>query len=312
MGTKAVLIVGASGFIGTHLALRLRDEYRVFATYHKHAMQMPGVTYIPLDIANRNWIKRAVYTARPDFVIYLTGSGDPIWCEDQAKMAEFLHTGGVATISQAVDILQPKFIYLSSAYAFDGARGNYHETDTVLPDNVLGKSKLAGENIVRTKLNYIVIRSSPLFGRGNGYRLSALDRLRITLQKGQRIELADNEVHSFAPVQGLVELIQRTLTSGIRNKTIHYGGLTKVSHYDFARLFAEHQGYDPRLVLRAARPQINGSAVNLHWDYSLNSTLAADSFKIKPYLLEEAFELLVRQPEPPSDLEKAGFHLKVA
>jgi dTDP-4-dehydrorhamnose reductase len=312
MSAKAVLIVGGSGFVGTHLAQKLRDDYRVFATFQKHGIRMPGVTYIPLDIDNRNWVKRAVYTARPDIVVYLAGYADPIWCEDHAKETERVHQVGVATVSGAVDILQPKFIYLSTCFAFDGAKGNYRETDTVLPDNVLGKSKLAGENNVRTKLNYMVIRSSPLYGRSNGYHLSFMDRLRMNLAKGNRIELPDNEVHSFAPINGLVELLERAIGSGVRNKTIHYGGLTKLSHYDFAKKFAEHAGFDPKLVTRAPKPQIKGSTLNLSWDYSLNSSLAVETFKVQPYLLEDGLKLIEQKPEQPDEPDLAGIQIKAA
>ena len=44
-GTKAILIIGGSGFVGTHLALKLREGYKVFATYHTKRFAIPGVTF---------------------------------------------------------------------------------------------------------------------------------------------------------------------------------------------------------------------------------------------------------------------------
>lgn len=298
MATKSILIVGGSGFLGTHLALKLRENYKVFATHFHSSARIPGVTFIPLNIENRTWAKRVVYTAMPDVVIYAAGSNSLVQAQKNARAAERLHTVGPATISSATDVLQPKFIFVSNCYLFDGNRGNYHETDTVLPDTALGKAKLGGENQIRGKsLNYLIARSSPLFGRGNGYSLSFFDSLRIALSQKKRVELSTEEIHSFAPVYGFVDFIARLVDTGIRNKVLHYGGLTKVSYFEFGRAFAKRFGFDPSLILPVG-PQgqagkkalITGESAPL--DYSLNSTFMVENLKLKPLLLEEGFDLV--------------------
>ena len=138
--TRSVLIIGGSGFIGTHLALKLRAGYKVFATYNRHRIFLPGVTTLPASLFNRDWAKRITYLARPDFVIYAAGTNNVEWCEAHARDAEQLHTSGAATISNLSEIFQPNFIYLSNSYVFDGSKGNYHEGDIVLPSTSLGKA----------------------------------------------------------------------------------------------------------------------------------------------------------------------------
>ncbi len=317
--TRAVLIVGGSGFIGTHLALRLRDQFKVFATHLKHRINIPGVTSVPLDVDNKDWSKRVAYTCKPDVVIYACGFNNVKWAEDNTKDAEFVHTSGAGTLTNAADIFQPKFIYLSNCHVFDGSRGNYHETDTVLPATALGKAKLGGENFVRGRsLNYVIVRSSPLIGRGNGLSLSFLDRLRMALDRGERVELSTNEVHSYAHISGLVDLIARVADSGIRNKILHFGGLTKVNSLEWGRAFAERFGYDPKLVMEAQikvqaeeekakqqQEQPNKkkafSAPDLgNRDYSLNSSLAIEMLKVKPLLMEQCFDLIEKDLVPPS------------
>jgi nucleoside-diphosphate-sugar epimerase len=63
--TKAVLIIGGSGFIGTHLALKLRETYKVFLTYNTHPVLIPGTTPIPFNVEGRDWAKRLAYTTQP-------------------------------------------------------------------------------------------------------------------------------------------------------------------------------------------------------------------------------------------------------
>lgn len=291
MATKSVLIIGGSGFIGTHLALRLREEYKVFATYCSRPVQIPGVSFFPLNVANRNWVKRVVYTANPDVVIYAAGSNSLEWAEADAREAEKIHTGGPATVSNVADILQPKFIYLSNCYAFDGHRGNYHESDIVLPGTALGKAKVGGENFIRGKsLNFLVVRSSPVFGRGNGRRFSFLDRLRMKLDRGERVEVPCTELHSFGLATGLADFVARLVDSGPKNKFLHYGGLTKATYYDFAKLFAQRFGYNAELLV-PRRPQAKQAHEAPLLDYSLNSSQMAQGLKIKPLLLEESLDL---------------------
>ena len=144
--TRSVLIIGGSGFVGSHLALSMRDQFKVFLTYHSRPIKIPGVTSLPLAADNRNWAKRVAYTAKPDAVIFAAGNNNVLAAERDPRTTEHVHVGGPATVADVADILQPKFIYISNCYVFDGSRGNYHETDTVLPDMALGKSKLGGEN----------------------------------------------------------------------------------------------------------------------------------------------------------------------
>lgn len=290
--TKTVLIIGGSGFLGSLIALRLREGYKVFATHHEHRIRIPGVTFIPLHLANRNWSKQILAVTKPDVIIFAAGSNDPLWAEENMREAERIHVAGPGSVTM-ISESQPKFIYLSSCYLFDGNRGNYHETDVVLPALTLGKLKLGGENFIRGKsVNYNIVRLCPLYGRGTGIRLSFLDRLRMQLDRKQRIELSGSELHAFAPASGAVDLIVRLVDGGPKNKILHYGGLTKVSYADFARKFAARFGYDSDLIVET---KTRSSQL---LDYSLNSTYVTQNLKVQPLLLEEGFDLIEKQLVP--------------
>lgn len=291
--TKSVLIIGGSGFIGTHLCLRLREEFKVFSAYRSNNVQIPGVTPVPFNSIDRDWCKRVIYNIEPEVIIYAAGTEGMEWAEANARDADQSHTSGPANVCTVAAILQPKFIFLSNSYVFDGRKGNYRETDTVLPATTLGKAKLGGENFIKGRsLNYILVRSTPVFGRGNGRNFSMLDQIRYRLERGMRVEMVDNELHGYAPVYGLTEFVARLVATGPRNKIFHYGGLTRVSPYRFAKAFARRFGYDEKLVVtRNARYLRAGAEEGEISDYSLNTSEAANTLKIKPLLLEEGFDL---------------------
>ncbi len=302
--TKAILIVGGSGTIGAQLALELRGTHRVYATYFKKPFRMDGVTPIPLNLTDRIWCKRVLYTIQPEVIIYCVGNNDPDFAGRHERIAELTHSGGPANLLGTTDFGSTKFIYLSSSYVFDGGRGNYREGDVVLPSSNLGKYKVGGENYIRGKsVNYIIVRSAPLISQGNGYTQTFLDRLIFGLSHGHRLALPSTDLYSFAHISTLRTLISRLVDSGIRNKTIHCSGLTRASQYDFARLFAQRFDFDPSLVVASGGSVLGASggyqggkavltAAPLHLDFSLNGSQAAEILKIKPLLLQESFDLI--------------------
>jgi dTDP-4-dehydrorhamnose reductase len=301
IGTRCVLIVGGSGFIGTQLALKLRDHFKVFATYHKNSIHIPGVTSIPFDITKKDWVKRVVFTAQPEIVIYAIGNPSLEWCAEHTNEAERVHLDGPSTLAIMIGMMQPRFIFLSSPYVFDGSVGNYHENDMINPGTVLGRMKSGAENVVRSKLsNFIILRVSPVIGRGNGKNSSYLDRLRIALDRNQRFEASNQELHSFIVADSFAEVVKRLIDSGLKNRVVHYGGITKVTYYEFAKEFAKRFGYDESLISPKAQPPVTtaGLGEDFIFDFSLNSTPAIEALKIKPLLLEESLDLIEKQLVP--------------
>jgi len=304
---KSILIVGGNGFVGTHLCLGLRDRYKVFCTYHKTHIHMPGVTSLPMDILNRDRVKRIAYTVEPDVVIYAAGKNDVIWAEQNERTAENLHSGGPSSVATVVDIFKPRYILLSNCYVYDGNYGNYSETDTPLPSTMLGRAKLNGENYIRSRSwNHVVIRSSPVFGHGNGIHLSDLDHYRMRLSRKERIEVSTQTLLNFAPVSQLVQLVQRLIDGGPRNKVLNFGGLTKLTQFDFVKAYAKRFGFDENLIypLRSQQAVIkkfgseSDSGRESTYDYSLNCSGASKIMNIKPLLLEEGFDLLEKELVP--------------
>jgi dTDP-4-dehydrorhamnose reductase len=287
---KAILIGGGSGYLGSHLAAHLREGYKVFATYTTHHTRMDGVTFLPFNVFDRDWIKRVMFSVQPEVIYYMAGSDSSAWAERHAREAERLHTSGAVSVLTGAEILQPKFVYMSNSLVFDGHRGNYHETDVVLPSTNLGKAKVGGENFIKGRsINYIIVRASPAYGLGDGRHAAFLDRLRMGLESGSRLELPDEELHSFCTVYDLCEMLGRLVEGGPRNSVLHYGGLTKVTHYEFARRFAQRFGYDDSLIVRAANPQAEQR------DFSLNSSVVAKTLKVQPLLLEQGFDFIEKK-----------------
>lgn len=299
-GVKSVLIFGGSGFVGTHLAMSLRNDYKVYATYFSHPIQIPGVTFIPCHVSRRDWMQKMITTIQPDIVISALGNPDLQWCMKNPKDAERVHADGPSSLALIVGMNPPLFIFLSNSYVFDGTHGNYHENEITLSSNLLGKLTSSTESVIRSKcMNYLILRSSPIFGRGNGKNLSFLDRLRMSLDRNQRFEAPHHELHSFVYAPSFIAAVKALIQSGIKNKIFHFGGLTKLTHYEFSRRYAKFFGYDEMLI--SIQPQKEAPTLTPErgvLDFSLNSTLSYQTLKVQPLLLEESFNLIQQELIP--------------
>lgn len=287
---KTILVIGASGFIGSNVVNHLRKRHRVVAAFNKSIVRFPGVSHYIYMLGDRDYMKRMITIVKPDVIIYCAGINDFVECHKRPRVAEAVNSFGPVVVSAASDTVTQRFIYLSSAYVYDGRKGNFAEGDVVLPQTNFGKGKLAGENYVRSKfLSYTILRFSPVFGIGSIYHPSVFDKMRMKLERGERVELPKNEVHSFLSMGIALKAIEWAATGETANHTYNLGGLTKLSWYDFGVLAAESLGFDSSLVV-ASKGNFEEDV-----DFSLNGSELVRHLQIDPLILEQGLDLLKQQ-----------------
>ena len=287
---KTILVVGASGFLGSCVVENLRKRHKVIAAFNRNIIRFPGVSHFMYMLSERDYMKRMVTLVKPDVIIYCAGVSDFMECATKPQIAESVNSFGPVVIAAAADTLACRFIYLSTSYVYDGRKGNFLEGDVVLPQTIYGKSKLAGENYVRSKLvSYTILRFSPIYGLGSIYRQSLFDQIRLKLQRGQSVELANREVHSFLSMEIALKAIEWAAITETQNRTYNLGGLTKLSWYDFGLALAEAFGFDPSLVIPGK------GSFDEDVDFSLNGSELVRQLQIDPLILEQGLDLLKQQ-----------------
>jgi dTDP-4-dehydrorhamnose reductase len=285
----SILIVGGNGFVGSALARGLAAQYSVFCTYQKEFTPIDGVTYLKNKTLNdKEDCKRQVHLANPQIIIYCAGIHDLIYCEKESRHAQIGHSAGIGNILAASELIKSKFIYLSSDFVFSGVDGNFSEGDTAIPAYQLGKLKLGGENFVRSRAsNHVIVRCAPLIGRGPLDHPSWIDQLRVNLLTGKGMKLEQHRLHNPVHVKSLVGVIQKIIEKEVRNKTLHWGGLNKVSLYDLAHLFAEHHHLDAQKI-----EATDADALAVASDYTLNFTQTLRLLQMEPLSLIQSLEML--------------------
>ena len=144
-----IVVTGGSGRFGTVLK-RSKFNYRLFFPKKNQ-----------LNILEFNSIKRYLSKIRPFCIIHLAGLSRPMKIHEKkvSKSIE-LNIIGTANIVRACEMLKIKLIYFSTSYVYPGKKGNYKETDPLLPSNNYAWSKLGGDASVQMYKNSLILRAS--------------------------------------------------------------------------------------------------------------------------------------------------------
>ena len=112
-----------------------------------------------LDITNLKSIKKFLKREKPTSVLHLAGLSRPMSLHDKDISKSInLNIVGTANLVRVCSEYNIKLIYFSTSYVYPGKKGNYSESDTLLPWNNYAWSKLGGECAVQMYKNSLILR----------------------------------------------------------------------------------------------------------------------------------------------------------
>ena len=112
-----------------------------------------------LDITNLKSIKKFLKREKPTSVLHLAGLSRPMSLHDKdIRKSINLNIVGTANLVRVCSEYNIKLIYFSTSYVYPGKKGNYSESDSLLPWNNYAWSKLGGECAVQMYKNSLILR----------------------------------------------------------------------------------------------------------------------------------------------------------
>ena len=145
---KKVVFTGGNGRFAEAIK-KIKNPYKVFYPNKKE-----------LNILSEKTIENYLQKIRPKILVHMAGLSRPMkQHEEKIHRSIELNIIGTANIVKVCSRMNIKVIYLSSGYVYQGKRGNYKETDAILPWNNYGWSKLGAESAVQMYKNSLIIRA---------------------------------------------------------------------------------------------------------------------------------------------------------
>ena len=112
-----------------------------------------------LNILSLQSLNKYIKKYKPKYLIHCAGLSRPMNIhEKNISKSIDLNIIGTANIVKICEQYKIKLIYFSTAYVYEGTKGNYKEDDPILPINNYAWSKLGGECSVKMYKNSLILR----------------------------------------------------------------------------------------------------------------------------------------------------------
>ena len=147
MNKKKIIVTGGSGRFANVLSKAKLKLNIVFPSKNE------------LNITKTSSIEKYIKKHKPKYLIHCAALSRPMDVHDKEISKSInINIIGTANIVKACNQFNIKLIYFSTGYVYPGIKGNYKETDGVLPFNNYAWSKLGGECAVAMYKNSLILR----------------------------------------------------------------------------------------------------------------------------------------------------------
>lgn len=248
------LLLGCDGQVGWQLQRSLAPHGEVVACSRRDC-----------DLGDPAALRTLVRRERPQVIVNAAAYTAVDRAESEAELAWAINAAAPGVLAEEAAALDALLVHYSTDYVFPGDRAEpYAEDDPVGPQNVYGRSKLAGEEAIRAQAcKSLIFRTSWVFGaRGNNFVKTIL---RLAAER-QSLNVVGDQVGSPTPaamiatVTGVVLAMLghgRRLAPG-EQRLYHLAARRPVSWCEFARAIVtdavETPGFALELVPDAIVP----------------------------------------------------------
>lgn len=234
---NTLLITGASGYLGSHIARQARAAWRVVGTTYTQAPVLPEVEAIRLDIRDPEAVSELMQAVLPRAVIHTAFDAS------SPEGMQSVIVQGTRNVALAAAAVGAYMIHMSTDMVFDGEHAPYSPGDPPQPITVYGRAKAQAEqSVARLLSTAAIVRTSLIYGFAppDPRTTWVLDSLR----KRMPITLFTDEVRSPIWVEQLSAALLE-LAAGALPGIWHVAGSAPIDRYEFGLRLARAFGEDP-------------------------------------------------------------------
>lgn len=232
---KVVWVAGNEGFVGTVVTKGLEQAgYAVVGTDAE------------LSVTEPERLEAFAEEVQPSIIVNCAGiRRDATTLDTKAKAYE-VNALGARNMAVVANTVGATIVQVSTDDVYDLSRDELaNEFDQPHPNTPYGKSKLAGETMVRaTTSDHLIVRTSWLYQAESG----RFGKVMEAAKSGGTYEARTDQFAAPTSVGFYMYYLLKMLERGAKG-TYHITPKGKASRYDFAYKILELAGYDPDAVL---------------------------------------------------------------
>jgi dTDP-4-dehydrorhamnose reductase len=274
-----VAITGATGLFGCGLVEVFGTRREVFPLTRQEA-----------DITRGDEVRAAFARLKPDVVIHPAGIPDLDICEANPARGFLVNYHGTRNVVESAREVGAGVAYVSTDAVFDGKkREPYTETDPTIPGTVYGRTKLRGEQVVKTLPAHWIFRVSVLFGPGKAnFVEKALRKLAAGETYAVAVDQLGSATYTLDAARKIMEVVEAR-----RHGLYHLSNQGACSRYELAVKAAEFARLDPKGSSGKPDREMGRRAPRLKYAFMAMDALAGAGFTL-PRRWEEALAEYVR------------------
>lgn len=213
-----------------------------------------GLPRLQCDIADCRSVEHALDRYEPELIVNCAAYTSVDKAESEETQAFRINAEGSRILAEEAVRRAIPLLHISTDYVFDGAKASaYQESDAVAPLGVYGRSKLAGEEFIRTaNPQHVILRTAWVYGVYGQNFLKTMVRL---AQEREELRVVGDQrgcPTSTADIAEAILAVARRIKNGsppVVWGTYHFTGSGETSWHGFAkeivRVQAEKTGKTP-------------------------------------------------------------------
>jgi len=292
---ETILVTGVHGLVGQYfLQLPELSKFNVVATSRGvcrvNELLKENMVYVDVDITDELRINEVIAEYQPSVVLHLGAAAQPDWCEENQSACLEINVKATEYLAKATEQVNGFFIYISTDFVFDGNGGPYTEADEANPVNFYGKSKLAGEDVVKNiSKTWAIVRTVLVYGNTiDGTRSNILTWAKNALVENRPIKVVGDQIRTPTYAGDLADGILKVAIQKAEG-IWHISGKDTVSPFDIAIKVANYLNLDTNLITKVDASVFTQPAIR-PLKTGFNIQKAINELEYQPISLVEGIE----------------------
>ena len=239
-----ILVTGSNGQLGSEI----RDLKEFFPQW-----EFLFTDVDTLDITDEKAVDVFLKKNKPTVIVNCAAYTAVDKSESDMHAAHQINAIGPGVLAMASKKFNTRFIHISTDYVYDGMNHKpYEEFDPVNPAGVYGKTKLAGERLIRSgNPEAVIIRTAWLYSAyGNNF---VKTMLRLGSER-ESLKVVFDQIGSPTYAHDLAQAVLEVIAAGQGKSSESYAGIYHYSNegvaswYDFATTIFEIAGLSCKVI----------------------------------------------------------------
>lgn len=293
-----IIITGGSGLLGQYLNIELSKKNTILSLYNSNPGNCLKFNSSKINITDSAELKVLISEFKPDVIIHTAAISRPEQCDSLPKNdVDEININSTRVLAELCDTIKARLIFTSTDLVYNGERNSSAEESEILnPVSYYAITKVRSEEEIRSVFdNYLILRTSLLYGLGFNHSVNNFHGMYNNFSKGLPVKLFFDQFRTPLALHDAADLISKLLLPEIKDTTLNFGGLERVSRCELGEMLCDFGNFDRSLIIPTSMDEVLG----LHKvsDVSMN-TEKLNSLGIKQKSIEESiFDILKNIPQ---------------